>query len=392
MIQAGCARQGARLRLWRAGCAFLAIAACAPGVGIAPPVAAQVDVPDALPAASQWPAGDGMFHRDPRWLGGDGALSIQLGAERTLWLFGDSFIDHGARSRSDALMVRNSIAIQDGPDPRTARMSFYWGNMDGAAPGSFFPEPGEHWYWPGHGVRLEEGPLLVFLYTMAATPGKDLGFASVGYALAVIDDPEAPPALWQPRIYPAPAPGFDAIPATAVLQDGAFVVAVAIRQAGVHAGALVRFPASELAAGRLGGAQWWAGAARGWLSEIEIGSAAPEFVLDDAGAECSLHHDRDSNQFVHVASYGFGATTIGVRRAPALTGPWTAPAMVYRPPESEDARPFVYAAKAHPHLRGAETGALLITYASNSFEFSDLLTTQGERRLYWPRFVSLRLP
>ena len=29
-----------------------------------------------------------LFHQDPRWLGGDGALSVRLSDNRILWLFG----------------------------------------------------------------------------------------------------------------------------------------------------------------------------------------------------------------------------------------------------------------------------------------------------------------
>jgi len=92
-----------------------------------------------------------------------------------------------------------------------------------------------------------------------------------------------------------------------------------------------------------------------------------------------------------VASYGFGATEIGLRTALAPTGPWSAPAFVYRPPESDRPRPFVYAAKAHPELVGPEPTDLVVTYATNSFAFADLLTKQGEQILYWPRFVAVRI-
>jgi len=80
-----------------------------------------------------------------------------------------------------------------------------------------------------------------------------------------------------------------------------------------------------------------------------------------------------------------------LRTAPALTGPWSAPAIVYRPPESDGPQPFVYAAKAHPWLVGPEAVDLVVTYATNSFEFTDLLTKEGEQSLYWPRFVTIRI-
>jgi len=51
----------------------------------------------------------------------------------------------------------------------------------------------------------------------------------------------------------------------------------------------------------------------------------------------------------------------------------------------------VYAAKAHLELVGPEPEDLVVTYATNSFEFADLLTVEGERTLYWPRFVAIRI-
>lgn len=338
-------------------------------------------------AARPFPAGEALFHRDPRWLGADAALSVPLDGEQTLWLFGDTFVATSeAHRRSESRMVRNTLALQTGLDPGSATMEFRWGRAEDGAPASFFPERAEAWYWPGHGVRVEKA-LVVFLFTLVATPGEGLGFDGAGYALARIEDVSAPLASWKPVILDAPPLPFDALPATAVVREGEHVVALAIRQHGVHAGALVRWPAVTLATGSLAGAEWWDG--ERWTPEAELGPRGPAFVLDDAGAECSLHRDA-SGRYVHVASYGFGASTIGLRSAPALTGPWSVPTTIYRPPESDAPRPFVYAAKAHPELSGPQ-GELLVTYATNSFEFADLFTPAGERGLYWPRVVAVPL-
>ena len=331
---------------------------------------------------------ESLFHADPRWLGADAALTVPLSEGRILWLFGDTFVaisnDH-VRSQSE--MVRNTVAIQTGDDPRTASITFHWRQDDDGSPASYFPEHGEQWYWPGHGIRLDEGPLVIFLYAIVATPGQNLGFASRSYAIAIIDNPETSPDTWDVRIVDVVPSAFDAIPATAVVRDGAYIVAVAIRQEGTHAGALVRYPVRSLARGDVGTAEWWAGDDRGWVPASLLGESGPAFVLDDAGAECSLHWDTRTRSFLHIASYGFGATTIGLRSATALTGPWSSPMVVYRPPESDSARPFVYAAKAHPMLRGPDAVDLVVTYATNSFEFRDLLTRPGASSLYWPRFV-----
>lgn len=333
-----------------------------------------------------------LFQQDPRWLGADAALSVPLADDRTLWLFGDTFIaTSNAHLRSESKMVRNTVAIQIGKNPRTASITFHWRQDSDGSPASFFPENGERWYWPGHGIRLDEGPLVIFLYAIVERPGQGLGFANAGYAIAVIDDPDASPDTWNPSVFEAPSSAFDAVPATAVVQDGSYIIAVAIRQEGVHAGALVRYTTAQLAQGDVSHAEWWVGEERGWIPESSLGADGPAFVLDDAGSECSLHWDDRSGSFIHIASYGFGASTIGLRTAPALTGPWSSPVVVYRPPESDDPRPFVYAAKAHPELVGPAAADLVITYATNSFEFGDLFTPEGASSLYWPRFVVVQI-
>ena len=365
---------------WR----FLLFAVLASGTVFATPLSSLSHTGRAVPEA------DRIFRQEPRWLGADAALSIPLSENRILWLFGDTFVaTSDTHLRSESEMIRNTVAIQKGKDPRTASIKFYWREDDDALPASFFPEQGKQWYWPGHGVRLEKGPLIIFLYRMVATPGQDLGYSAIGYAVAIVHNPDQPADRWNLEVFDVAPSGFDAIPATAALRDGAHVVALAIRQAGTHAGALVRFPVKALSKGDVSSAEWWAGDERGWVAEAALGDGGPAFVLEDAGSECSVHWDARTGSFVHVASYGFGASTIGVRTAPQLTGPWSSPITVYRPPESDDPSPFVYAAKAHPELIGPDASDLLITYATNSFELADLLTELGTQSLYWPRFVAV---
>lgn len=363
-------------RRWPA-IALVALCACAAPRGM-----------ESTPSGYSYPQADRLFHDDPRWLGGDDAGSIALSRGRILWLFGDSFIaTSSAKTRASASFVHNTIAIETGDDPRTASMMFYWRQNDRGVPSSVFPDRERHWYWPGGGIRIANGPLVVFLDDIVATEGHGLGFATDGYAVAVFDNPEEVPARWQPRIVKGIASHFDAVPGAAVVRDGDYVVALAIRQKGVHAGALVRYPANALAKGDLSGAQWWMGEARGWVGAARVKATEPTYVIDDAGAECSLHWDARLRTYVHLASYGFGASAIGVRTAPALTGPWSAARITFRPPESDTSHPFVYAGKAHPELTAPNRDALLVTYVANSFEPKNLLTAEGEKSLYWPHFA-----
>ena len=55
-----------------------------------------------------WPQAQQAFRQDALWHGGDGAASLTLSTDRTLWLFGDTFV--GA-SRPKSQIVRNSLGL-----------------------------------------------------------------------------------------------------------------------------------------------------------------------------------------------------------------------------------------------------------------------------------------
>jgi len=118
-------------------------------------------------SGTPWHEADRLFRSDPRWRGSDDAYSIDLGDERTLWLFGDSFI---GSARREATFVRNSIALQTGSDPAKATIEFRW--SDG--PSSFFADRGDTWLWPLHGARLN-GHLILFFMHVRSSRAPSLG-------------------------------------------------------------------------------------------------------------------------------------------------------------------------------------------------------------------------
>jgi hypothetical protein len=285
-------------------------------------------------------------------------------------------------------MVRNSIAVMTGRDLRTATMAFTW--RDGSAPTSFFPEAGDHWFWPGGGVRVPDGPLLVFLGEIRATPNQGLGFAAAGLRALRISNPDASPADWalEPTLVHAP-PWEVASNVACTTTDGSHLVALVTGDAD-HAGRLARWPLADLAGpsgGDLGNPEWWTGMA--WVPERSLGTTPP-VVIADGATECSLHFDEPTRTWVYLWSRGFGASTLAIRTAPVLTGPWSAPVDVLEPAESKVANAFVYAGKAHPHLRGAD-GSIPVTFADNSFTFADVLDPTRAATLYWPHVARLTL-
>jgi hypothetical protein len=328
--------------------------------------------------ARAWPEADQLFHREPRWLGADAAFSVPLGGERVLWLFGDTFIaTSNALERRASRMVRNTIAVQRGLDPSTADIEFQWGS----GPSSWIADEPQRWFWPQHGVRLPAGPLVLFFSSVRSTPDEGFGFEADGWIAVAVDNPDEPCERWSPRRLQSAdlPPGI--LPAQGLFLDGEFIYGLAIREPGDHAGYALRISAAALARGELSELELWDGQ---WSrTRVDL---RPTPVLKDAAPELSLHFDARLQRFVHVRTLGFGDTELSLATARQLTGPWSQPLVVYRPPESDREGALVYAAKAHPELLGAD---LVATYASNSFDFDTLVR---DSTLYYPRFVRISYP
>jgi hypothetical protein len=334
--------------------------------------------------AEPWPVADALFQQDPHWLGGDAIYSVDLGHERILWLFGDSFVATGEQhDRRASAMVRNTIAVQRGHAPATAQLQFAWRTGDDGKPAPFFPNHDAEGYWPLHGIRLDGGPLLLWQTRVRNTPGQGLGFAIDGWRILRVDNPDAEPLQWQWREMHVGSVSFPCVMGTSVWRRGDYVEVLGTRGNGPHEGLLCRFSIAELS-GDAAVPQWWNGTTWG----TSVSPPGPRCVLDEAGPECSLHPQ--GAWWLHVYSRGFGRSTVAVHTASASTGPWSQAIDVFTPPESLSAKPFVYAAKAHPELSAGD-GWLAVSYAANAFEFASLFTEAGQRELYWPRFWRVRV-
>lgn len=321
--------------------------------------------------ATLWPEADSLFHSDPRWIGGDGAYSVDLGNERTLWLFGDSFIANTPEAlRAESRMVRNCVAIQTGRDPSNAFLEFHWREPDGEAL-SFIPEEGALWYWPMHGVRLDD-TLLLFYERVNSPEGDPTGFESNAWTAFVIRNPDDAPTAWvrEPAVLPASSHGLLVGEAAVPFGDYLYLYATDDARHPLH---VARVPSSEAREGNLDAMRWWDGS--GW-------SDSPEALIDYGAPELSVHRDDELAEFVLVQSEGYGATTLAWRVADSPEGPWTDPGDLLRPPESFEPDAFVYAGKAHPELTGAD---LVSTYVPSSF--AERNSYEDEQRLYYPHFV-----
>lgn len=335
-------------------------------------------------AAEPWPEADKLFHSDPRWLGSDDAYSIDLGSGRVLWLFGDTFItaDTSRRSRQGSIMIRNSIGVQTGYDPSTATMDFQWPMVD-YLPQSFFPERGNLWFWPGHGVKLGD-KVIVFLMAVSES-SEGLGFRTEGWAAVALTGIAGPPNEWQMEWLDAPANDYGVLLAGPALVEDDYVYVHGFGGA-AHDIYLVRWPVAAAAAGNLSQPEWWTGAEQGWVLQQEL-TALPRPLFTRGQTEFTVHYDAGLRQYVAIQTVGFPQAELAFRVAPALTGPWSAPTVFYRPEEYDIREVMIYAAKAHPELQAAGADQVL-TYATNSLSPTNLMS---DDQLYYPRFLKSRM-
>jgi hypothetical protein len=339
---------------------------------------------DVRVTAEAWPEADAMFHRDPRWLGGDDAYSIDLGEGRIVWFFGDSFVAPAVKGeRKGCTMVRNSVGLQTGGDPVQADFKCYWREEDGK-PASFIANADPDYYWPGGGV-LNDGKILAFFMRSRDTEG-ELNFKITGWGAAIIDDLGETPDTWRVTNLTVPQNKFDIMVGSAtVLVDGDYIKAFSASWGKRHDVHLVRWPLKRAMHGDLSHPEWWAGESRGWVDQDAL-DELPAPVITPGSTEFVVLHSKELGKYFQMQFTGFPQSLIGARFAPALVGPWTALEPFFEPDEMrlKDPGVMLYAAKPHPEQK---SDGLAMTYCSNTVKLARVLE---ENNFYYPRFIRIK--
>ena len=376
-----------------------------------------------------WPEADALFHQDPGWRGADAAYSVALSGDRTLWLFGDTFLGPDRRT---AALVHNTIGVQDGPDPTVARLVTHHGGT-AEAPTPFFPTQPGSWLWPMDCARTDAGVVVFFMQVRSARPdlptvvdawraeGSLTFFEVFDWTARLIRNPDDPVAEWEVVELATPAavdrvvPGPGAVAHEGHLyafgwRDGHELRPGRLRRTPRYRGFrtprrafVARWPVALLEQGLLD-PQWWDG------SQWQADQGRALAVIDDPATEFTVHRDGDGFVLVDTLGWLAGVDRVGwlaplrvlkrlprvgrlltalgllrvsltVRRAPAPQGPWTRPVRVFAPQVARDV--LVYAGKAHPQLSGP---GLVCTYAQIALKADRTLDDDG---LYYPRFVTV---
>lgn len=334
-------------------------------------------------AGRAWPEADRLFRSDDQWVGGDGAYSVPFGHDRVVWVFMDSLVcrEPGA-ARTESTFINNSVAVQDGLDPASARMHFRWGPPDSRTgePTAFFPARDDAYLWPGNLVVLGD-TLMVSLMTVRTNPGGGPlgGFEVTGWIAALVENPGDDPDEWSVRYaVPSPSPHAGIFGTGGLQRDGDWLWAFALGRPEVGA-RLCRWAVEDVLAGNLDRREWWADGR--WRDEA---SAATPQSFGPAQVEFSVHWDEGAGCWVWAQIEGLHEGELAVAFADRVQGPWSERRPVYRPPEADRPDTFVYGGKAHPELTGAG-GDLVLSYNNNGTVGVEQV--QGDPSIYYPSFV-----
>lgn len=318
-----------------------------------------------------------FFTGDKHWRGADGAATVDLGKGRVLWLFSDTFIDTlGTGQRTNATIIRNSLAIQEGYEMEKAKKTFYYRGTP-EDPKAFFDIPGDTWLWIGHGIMVK-GKLLIFFFEEESTT-EGFGFKSVGWHMVKIDNPSDDPLQWELKYYKGHHPSDVLVGSSSVLKDERYIYAYGVKESANHKVFLFRYEIDKLLQGDFTGVSFWM--IDKWVSEVE--DIPEKAALFEGQTEFSVHYQPGLERYIQIQTYGFGNASIGYRMAGQPQGPWSEPVIFYQP-KLEEQQEFVYTANAHPEL--ASEG-MIITYNINSFDFGKLVNNEN---IYFPKIITLK--
>jgi hypothetical protein len=330
-----------------------------------------------------------LFRTREGWVGGDGAYSVPLPDERTLWLFSDTWVGRIREGkRRDVVLVNNTVGIQTGSGA-DSKLSFHIEHDRAGKPRAIFTPPdGKGWFWQfaGHQAR---GSLHVFLprFEKASGPAA-FGFRGIDMWLGTVSNPDAAPTEWKVRYAKLP---FADVKGERKRSYGSAVLTVGdhVYIYGYEENPGKPFPSRCLLVARapkdhLDDFDQWRFHANGkWQSN----AAAATSSVGGLATEFSVSYLPGLDRYVLVCTENGLSDRIIGRFSRSPEGPWSGPVLLHECQEmKQDRKLFCYAAKAHPRLAG--TNELVISYVVNSFELGPVL---DNAELYWPIFVRVRL-
>ena len=327
------------------------------------------------------------------WQGADAAYSVPLPDGRDVWIFGDTLYGKNRVVIGHApQMVHNSLGISTCDAQGNFHLKYVIRRgPHGHAESFFSPRNPNHWYWALDGFAAN-GDLwvtqLCVEHAKQATPWA-MDFATCGSDLARLSHLGHDPQHWTVRYFPLVPDGVKAYPSATTVVEGKYVYLFALYESVSRPLLVTRIPLKRLDNPEksleylAADGQWKPG----------FDPAHAKQVMKTGTTELSIRYHPDLKKWLAIMldPHGFSDKVI-LRSAPMLTGPWSAPQVIYRIPEmlpspKRDKDTFCYAGKEHPEFEAP--GELDFTYVCNTMDVPKLATNYS---IYYPHFIQVPLP
>lgn len=312
--------------------------------------------------------------------GGDGTYSVLLPDDRTVWIFGDTFLGEvsadSTRIKTDPMYIRNSFVVQDGDNLTTV----FRGSPDNSktliTPPTVLESKGEVtedslWYWPGDGF-VKDGELHVFVSKFHQFGDDMWDFGWLGGALASFSLPE----LKQTNLLEIPDDKLGGIHfGHAVYEGSQFLYMYGLKDGFPYA---ARAPGGDIEAN-------WEYYSKGdWVEDA--GEATP--VLDVSGSEQFSVFKIDESYYFLTQLGGF-SNEIWIYHSEQPYGwePDRGKHIYTIELPFDNPELFTYNALAHPQFINQKR-ELLISYNTNSHRLQDHFENA---HIYKPRFIRVPL-
>jgi len=339
-----------------------------------------------------------VFPDKDGWYGGDGSYSISLDQERTLWLFGDTFVanEEGRKDRVDMnVILGTTLAISTCSVNNEFKIKYYLKKKNEKFVSSF----GENeWLWPQDPFTVED-VLYIPLITVTATDkkGELFNFKITGHKIARIKNfTAADPYKWSMDyidLTPAIPPEIAAFATTSVVHDNYVYFYPFYNYSkdavNVLGNILARITVSKLD-NPVGAIEYFTKEGT-WQNNLN--PSLVKVVLDACVSELSVRYHAADKKWVavYLSTQNKGDRFL-YQTADKPEGPWTEPKVLGLPiPEVDpnstlyDKNSFCYAGKEH--IEFARNRNLVVTYVCNSAEDMQSQTSFIRRNLFLYRPV-----
>jgi hypothetical protein len=339
-----------------------------------------------------------VFPDKDGWYGGDGAYSIKLGGERTLWLFGDTFVanEEGRKDRVNMdVILGTTLAISTCSATNEFKIKYYLKKENKKFVSSF----GENeWLWP-QDPFIVNSVLYIPLIAVTATDkkGELFNFKITGHKIARIKNFTATdPYKWSMdyiNLTPAIPPEITAFATTSVVHDNYVYFypfyAYSKDAVNVLGNILVRIPAGRID-NPVGAVEYFS---KEGIWQNKLNPETVKVVLNAAVSELSVRYHASDKKWmaVYLNTTNKGDKLL-YQTAEKPEGPWSEPKILGEPipevdPQSRlyDKNNFCYAGKEH--IEFSRNKNLIVTYVCNSSEDPQQRTSFIRRNLFLYRPV-----